>query len=412
MEVLHARCVGMDISKKDAKVCFRLPSKKRGQYSKKVTVYGATANEVLRLRADLLAADISLVVMEATGDYWKPFYFVLSEDLEVQLVNPKEAKNIPGRKSDVTDSMWLAELGAHGLLRSSFVPELEIRQLRDLTRTRKHYAEERNREYARLEKSLEDAGIKLSSVVSSLTLVSVRSILEAMVAGERDPQVLAGLVQPSMRKKTLALVEALTGRFTSHHGFMVTVHLKTIDFLDQTIKDLEDQIEKNITPFRTHRDALMTIPGVSTVVADGIIAEIGADMNVFPTSKNLASWAGVCPGQNESAGHIKSTKTTHGNHDLRAHLGIAALSIATTKKTYLGTKYHRISARRGKLKAVVAIERTLLVIIWNMLHDGVAFTELGPDYYTKLHPQRTINRAIRQLQNLGLTVTIAPTAAA
>ncbi len=412
MEVVHERCAGMDISKGDAKVCVRTPSTRAGFYHNEVTTYGATTNEVLRLRADLLAARVSVVVMEATGDYWKPFFFVLQEQLNVELVNAKQAKNIPGRKSDVSDARWLAELAAHGLLRASFVPEETQRQLRDLTRTRKHYAEEQNREYSRLEKNLEDAGIKLSSVASSLTLVSVRSILEAMVTGQRDPQVLASLVHPSMRKKTLPLVEALTGRFTDHHAFMVKTHLGTIDYLGEAITGLETRIEELMTPFRGARDAIMDIPGIAATVADGIIAEIGADMDVFPSPGQLASWAGVAPGQNESAGRIKSTKTTHGNHYLRGYLGIAVLSISRTKNTYLGVKYRRIASRRGKLKAVVAIERTLLVIIWNMLHNGVAYTELGADYYQKLNPQRTIDRAIKQLTKLGLNVSITPTAAA
>lgn len=412
MEVVHERCAGMDISKSDAKVCVRTPSTRAGYYHNEVTTYGATTNEVLRLRADLLAAGVSMVVMEATGDYWKPFFFVLQEQLRVELVNAKQARNIPGRKSDVSDARWLADLAAHGLLRASFVPEETQRQLRDLTRTRKHYAEEQNREYSRMEKSLEDAGIKLSSVASSLTLVSVRNILDAMVAGERDPQVLAGLVHPTMRKKTLPLVEALTGRFTDHHAFMVKTHLATIDFLTEAITGLEDRIEELITPFRSARDALMDLPGFAATVADGVIAEIGADMSVFPTPGQLASWAGVAPGQNESAGRVKSTKTTHGNHYLRAYLGIAVLSISRSKNTYLAVKYRRIAARRGKLKAVVAIERTLLDIIWDMLHDGVAYTELGPDYYEKLNPQRTINRALKQLTKLGLNVTIAPKVAA
>ncbi|WP_308467446.1 IS110 family RNA-guided transposase [Rathayibacter soli] len=412
MEVVHERCAGMDISKNDAKVCVRTPSKRAGYYHNEVTTYGATTNEVLRLRADLVAAQVTLVVMEATSDYWKPFFFPLQEELNVQLVNAKQAKNIPGRKSDVSDARWLAELAAHGLLRASFVPEEPLRQLRDLTRTRKHYAEEQNREYSRLEKSLEDAGIKLSNVVSRLTLVSVRSILDALVAGQRDPHVLADLVQPTLRKKNLQLIEALTGRFTDHHAFMVTVHPATIDYLGQAITDLEDRIEELMEPFRPARDAIMGIPGVSTTVADGVIAEIGTDMNVFATPGQLASWAGVAPGQNESAGRVKSTRTTHGNHYLRAYLGIAVLSIAKSKHTYLGPKYRRLASRRGKLKAVVAIEHTLLDIIWNMLHDGVAYTERGADYYEKLNPQRTIDRALKQLTKLGLTVTITPTAVA
>lgn len=412
MEVVHERCAGMDISKNDAKVCVLIPSTKQGQVHRTVTTYGATTNEVLRLRRDLTDAGVTLVVMEATGDYWKPFFFVLQDTLNVQLVNAKQAKNIPGRKTDVNDATWLADLGAHGLLRESFVPEQPIRQLRDLTRTRKHLVEERTREYSRMEKALEDAGIKLSSVVSSLTLLSCRRILDALVAGERDPEALVLLVAPGLRKKSAELIEALTGRFTEHHAFMVKLHLDTIDYLEAAIKRIENHLDEVIEPFRAPRDALTTIPGIGETVADIVLAEIGVDMNVFPTAANLASWAGVCPGQNESAGRIKSTKTRPGNRYLKAALGIAVFSISNTKNNRLAVKYHHLCARLGPLKATVALEHTLLTIIWNMLKDGVAYTDLGADYYTKINPERIKTRAIRQLKDLGFDVTLAPTAAA
>jgi transposase len=412
MEVLYERCAGMDISKTDAKVCMRVPSSRSGQYRHTVTTYGATTNEVLRLRADLVAADIGLVVMEATGDYWKPFFFVLQESVNVQLVNAKQAKGVPGRKTDVSDARWLADLAAHGMLRPCYVPEEPVRRLRDLARARKHLAEERTREYARLEKTLEDAGIKLSSVASHMTELSVRRVLDAMVAGERDPQVLTGLVHHSMKKKSAELVEALTGRFTEHHAFMVAMHFETIDYLDRAIGKIEAHLEELMAPFRSARDSLTGIPGISITVANAIIAEIGPTMDAFDTAGRLASWAGVCPGQNESAGRVKSTKTRPGNRYLKANLGIAVLAISHTKDNYLAVKYRRLCARRGKLKAVVAIEHAMLVIIWNMLHDGVAYTELGPDYYARMNPEKVKNRAIRQLETLGYDVSITPTAAA
>lgn len=412
MDVLHERCAGMDISKSDAKVCVRIPSTRKGQFKNTVTPYGATTNEVLRLRRDLQEAKVTLVVMEATGDYWKPFFFVLAETLNVELINPRFAKNIPGRKTDISDARWLAELAAHGLLRPSYVPEEQIRQLRDLTRTRKNLANERNREYARIDKGLQDAGLKLSTVASHLTSVSSRRIFDALVEGERDPRVLSSLIYVTMKARTPEFVEALTGRFTEHHAFMLKVHLDTIDQLDKTIKTLEDRIEEVMEPFQPARDSLTMIPGISTTVANAIIAEIGATMDAFPDAKHLASWAGVCPGQNESAGRIKSTKTRPGNRYLKANLGIAAIAISHSKNNHLHTKYWRILARRGKLKAVVAIEHALLVIVWNMLHDGVAYTELGPDYTARINPERTKNRALRQLKNLGFDVTLAPTEAA
>ena len=412
MDVLHERCAGMDISKSDAKVCIRVPSTRKGQSKNTVTTYGATTNEVLRLQHDLQEAQVTLVVMEATGDYWKPFFFVLQETLNVELVNPRMAKNIPGRKTDVSDARWLAELAAHGLLRPSYVPEEPIRQLRDLTRTRKNLAEERNREFSRIDKGLQDAGLKLSTVSSHLTTASSRRILEALVDGERDPRVLSSLIYATMKAKTPEFVEALTGRFTEHHAFMLKVHLDIIDHLDESISTIEDRIEEVMEPFQSARDSLTMIPGISTTVANAIIAEVGATMDAFPDAAHLASWAGVCPGQNESAGRIKSTKTRPGNRYLKANLGAAALAISHTKDNHLHTKYWRLVARRGRLKAVVAIEHALLVIVWNMLHDGVAYTELGPDYTTRINPDRAKNRALRQLRNLGYDVTLAPTEAA
>lgn len=411
MEVMHERCAGMDISKRDAKVCVRTPGPRKGEYLRPVFTYGSTYHEVLRLRADLEAAQVTLVVMEATGDYWKPFLFVLAETLNVELVNAKQARNIPGRKTDVTDAMWLADLAAHGLLRASFVPPEPIRQLRDLTRTRTHFAQERTREYARLEKGLEDAGIKLSSVASSLTTGSSRRILDALVAGERDPIVLAGLAHASMNKKSAQLIEAMHGRFNTHHAFMVRLHLDRIDQLTALMGQIEGRINEVIEPFQFIRELLATLPGISITAADIVLAEIGTDMSAFPTAGHLASWAGVCPGQNESAGRIKSTHTRPGNRYLKGALGVAAMSVSRSKTCYLATKYRRIRARTGNLKAIVAIENTLLVIIWNMLTHGVAYEELGPDYYDRRNADHLKNRAIRQLHSLGLEVVLTPSTA-
>ncbi|ROQ50452.1 transposase [Rathayibacter sp. PhB152] len=412
VDVVHERAAGMDISKTDAKVCVRVPSLRQGFFTKTVTTYGATTNEVLRLRADLEVAGVTVVVMEATGDYWKPFFFVLAETLNVELVNAKQARNIPGRKTDVSDATWLAELAAHGLLRASFVPPEPVRELRDLTRARTNLTEERTREFSRMEKGLEASGIKLSSVVSTLATVSSRRILDALVAGERDPRVLAGLAHVSMVKKSAQLVEALTGRFNDHHAFMVRLHLGRIDHIESTIAEIDARIEDIIGPFRIARELLATIPGISEATAIKILAEIGTDMSAFPTSGHLASWAGVCPGQNESAGRVKSTATRPGNRHLKAALGIAALSVSRSKTTYLAVKYRRIRSRTGALKAVVALEHTLLVIIWNMLKNGVAYEELGPDHYAQKNPARTRNKALNQLKSLGYDVQLTPRAAA
>ena len=408
MDIVHDRAAGIDISKRDAKVCIRIPGSHAGTFSKTVTTYGATTNEILRLRHDLEVAAVTVVVMEATGDYWKPFFFLLDETLNVELVNAKQARNIPGRKTDVSDATWLAELAAHNLLRASFIPPEQIRQLRDLTRLRANLIHERTREYARMEKGLEGSNIKLSSVTSTLSTVSARRILDGLVAGQRDPQILASLAHASMIKKSAALVEALTGRFTDHHAFMLKVHLDRIDQIDATMTALDTRIDAVMEPFQLARELLMTIPGISKNVANTLIAEAGVDMAVFPTAGHLASWAGVCPGQNESAGHISSTHTRPGNHYLKASLGIAALSISRSKTTYLAVKYRRIQSRAGAMRAVVALENTLLVIMWNMLTNGVAYEELGIDHYDRTNPERAKQRLLRRMESLGFQPVLTP----
>lgn len=409
MDVLVERVAGMDISKRDAKVCVRTPGPRAGQYVNRVNTYGSTLGEVERLRRDLEQANVDLVVMEATGDYWKPFFFVLAETLRVELVNATAARNLPGRKTDVSDATWLAQLAAHGLLRASFIPPEPIRELRDLTRLRAHLTQERSREWARLEKNLEDAGIKMSSVVSTLSTQSARAMLDALVAGERDPQVLAGLAKSSLVKKADALAEALRGRFREHHAFMVGLHLRRIDSITDDLAALNAQIDRVIGPFRFVRDALTTIPGISTRVADVIIAECGTDMSVFPTPGHLASWAGVCPGHNESAGRVKSAHTRPGNAYLKAALGISAMSVSRSEGTHLAAKYRRIKTRQGGLIALVAIEHTLLVICWHLITEGTVYTELGPGYAATRKPEQVKNNLVKRLTQLGYQVNLVPT---
>ncbi|MDP3890648.1 IS110 family transposase [Nocardioides sp.] len=415
MEELHPRCAGIDIGKKYAKVCVRGPGadpggrRKADRVSEVVTTWGSMTNQILALREHLVAERVTCVVMEATGDYWKPYFYLL-EDLpgcEVMLVNARHVKNVPGRKSDVNDATWLAQLGAHGLVRASFVPPPPIRELRDLTRTRTAVTRERSREVLRLEKLLEGAGIKLSSVVSDLSGVSSRRMLLALADGERDPQRLAGLAHWSMRGKTGALVQALTGQFTEHHGFLVRTHFDLIDKHDQVIAELTARIEVVIEPFRGFRDLICSIPGISTLVADVVTAETGADMTRFATAARLASWAGVCPGINESAGKVKSTKTRHGNNHLKGALGIAALAAIGTKDTYYAARYQRLKTRRGAKRALVAIQHDMLVAIWHMAQTGELYNDPGGDYYQRLQPDRARRHAIAQLQRLGYEVTLA-----
>jgi transposase len=326
MEVVHARCAGMDISKSDAKVCVRIAGAGRRKTVETVTTWSSMTGQILALRDHLLAERVTCVVMEATSDYWKPFYYLLEDaGFELMLVNARHVKNLPGRKTDVADATWLAQLGAHGLVRASFVPPEPIRRLRDLTRARTAITRERAREVQRLEKLLEDAGIKLSAVASDIIGVSGRAMLEALIAGDRDPAALADLAKRRLRSKIPALTEALTGRFTEHHAFLARVHLDLIDRHTTAINQLTERIDVVIEPFQGFRDLIGTIPGISTLLADVIIAETGADMAVFPTAKHLASWAGTTPGSNESAGKVKSTKTRPGNPYLQGALGTAAM---------------------------------------------------------------------------------------
>jgi transposase len=375
-----------------------------------VSTFGATVAEIARLRQMLVVAGVSVVLMEATGDYWKPFLYQLAEVLNVELVNAKQARQMPGRKTDVADAVWLADLAAHDLLRPSFVPAEEVRQLRDLTRTRANLVRERSREFSRMEKNLEDACIKLTTV-TKITGVSALRIIRALTAGERDPQLLASLADRSLAKKHDALVEALNGRFTVHHEFIVRLHLERIDQINQMLERIDQRVDEVMEPFRTAREVLADLPGFSPTVAAAVIAEIGTDMSVFPTPGRLASWAGLCPGQNESAGRKKKATTRPGDRYLQAALGIAVLSISRSKKTYLAVKYRRLQRRIGKPKAIVALQHTLIVIIWDMLHNGVAYQELGTDYYTRQNPEKAKNRALRQLRALGYEVELTPAAA-
>ena len=414
MDIVHPRCAGIDISKRDAKVCVRIASDSGGKAKSTVTTWSSVTNQVLALRDHLIAEQVTLVVMEATSSYWKIYYYLLEDGpFEVVLCNPRHVKNLPGRKTDVSDAAWLAQLGAHGLLRGSFVPPEPIRELRDLTRTRTTLVRERSREIQRLEKLLEDAGIKLSSVATDITGVSGRAMLEALIEGERDPAILAELAQRRLRSKIPELTEALTGRFREHHVFLARLHL--VNLIDQhsaAISELTIRIEVVMEPFREARDLIVTIPGISTLIAEVIIAETGGDMNRFPTAGHLASWAGTCPGSNESAGRVKSTHTRPANPYLKGALGVAAMSAAKSHDTYLSAKYRRIASRRGPIKAVVALEHAMLIAIWNMLTTGTTYCDLGGDYYTRLNSDKARNRALDQLRKMGYEVTLTPLAEA
>lgn len=408
MEVIHARCAGLDVSKKDAKVCVRVAGTGRRKTVETVTTWSSMTSRILALRDHLADEQVTCVVMEATSDYWKPFYYLLEDlpGMEVILVNARHVKNLPGRKTDVADATWLAQLGAHGLVRGSFVPPEPIRQLRDLTRTRTAITRERSREIQRLEKLLEDAGIKLSSVATDIIGVSGRAMIEALITGDRDPGRMADLAQRRMRVKIPQLTEALVGRFNEHHAFLTRVHLDLIDQHTAVIDQLTERIESVMEPFRGFHDLICSIPGISTVTADVVVAETGAAMSRFPTAKHLASWAGTTPGNNESAGRVKSSRTRPGNPYLQGALGASAMSIARTPGTFLNARYRRIATRRGPQKANVAIQHSLLVTIWNMGTTGTVYEDPGADYYSRLRPERTRQRAIHQLEAMGYRVNL------
>ncbi|MGC4857397.1 IS110 family transposase [Micromonospora sp. DT4] len=407
MEVVHSRCAGMDISKKDAKVCVRIAGAGRRKTTEMVTTWGSMTRQILALREHLVDQQVTCVVMEATSDYWKPFYYLLEDaGFEVMLVNARHVKTLPGRKTDVADATWLAQLGAHGLVRGSFVPPEPIRQLRDLTRTRTAITRERGREAQRLEKLLEDAGIKLSAVASDILGVSGRAMLEALIAGDTDPAALADLAKRRLRSKIPQLTEALNGRFTEHHAFLARVHLNLIDQHTAAINRLTERIEVMMEPFQGFRDLIRSIPGIGIGTADVIIAETGADMTRFPTAKHLASWAGTTPGNNESAGKVKSSRTRPGNPYLQGALGAAAMACSQNPRTYLGARYRRIASRRGPQKANVAIQHSMLTAIWHMGTTGTLYDDPGGDYFTRLHPDRSKKRAIHQLEAMGYRVTL------
>jgi transposase len=409
MEVLYRRVAGLDVSKSDAKVCVRVLAEGRSRAENTVSTWSATTPRILELREHLLGQQVQCVVMEATGDYWKPFYYLFEDaGFEVLLANPVAVKNFPGRKSDVSDAAWLAQLAALGLVRASLVPPPPIRRLRDLTRTRTHLTRDRTREIQRLEGLLEDAGVKLSSVASTTLSVSGRAMLEALIAGERDPEVLADLARARLRVKIPQLREALVGRFTDHHARLARIHLTLIDSLDAAIAELTARIEVEMEPFRGFHDLICTIPGVAQTVADVVVAETGADMSKFPSAQHLASWAGTAPGSYESAGKQKKGTARPGNGYLQGALGIAAFVIARKHDTQLGARYRRLAARRGPNVAAVATMRTLLVIIWHMAQTGEVFHELGGDYYASRDPHRARKRAVHQLEALGYDVTLVP----
>jgi transposase len=408
MDVVIERCAGLDIAKKTVAVTVRTPGR-GGRRQSQTRTFGTMTVELLALRDWLVEQRVTTVGMESTGAYWKPVYYLLEDVVECQLLNARHLRNVPGRKTDVKDSAWIAQIVEHGLVQPSFVPPAPIRELRDLTRYRKTIVQERTREAQRLEKTLEDAGIKLSAVASSILGVSARDMLSALVAGERDPKVLADLAQARLRSKIPELRLALLGQFRDHHALLIREMLIRIDAADATIARLGEQIDHLLAPFRAQIDLLMTIPGVGRRTAEVIIAETGGDMTRFPTPEQLASWAGVCPGNNESAGKHHSGRTRDGNKWLCSALVESAYAAARTRDTYLAAQFWRLAGRRGKPRAAVAVAHSILIIAYHVLARGQRYQELGADYLTtRGDRQAHTRRLIRQLEALGHKVTIQP----
>jgi transposase len=406
VERIVERPGALDVHKASVTACVRIWEGRK--LTEQIAEFQTTVAGLLALGDWLAALGVRQVVMEATGVYWKPVWAVLEDSFELMLVNARHVKQCPGRKTDVLDSQWLCQLLEAGLLRASFVPPKPIRTLRNLTRYRKTQINDRQRESSRLHKILEDTGIKLSCVASDILGKSGRDMLDALVTGTTDPVVLADLARGQLRKKLPALQEALVGRFEDEHTLVVGQILAHIDFLDEAIDRLSAEIEERIRPFAAQRDLLMSIPGVKQRAAEVLISEIGVDMTVFPTPKHLASWAKMCPGNDQSAGKRRSGKTGKGNKWLRATLTEASLAATRTKNSYLAAQYQRLRGRRGHSKAVTAVGHSILTAAWHMLQTGELYRDLGGEYFTQRNPDQTTKRLVRQLEALGHSVTLQP----
>jgi transposase len=414
VDVLVDRCAGLDVHKDQVTACVRRWAATGRRRESETRTFPTTLASLRILRAWLVGEQVSVVAMEATGVYWKPVWYELedAEAFELKLLNPQHVKAVSGRKTDVRDAEWLAKLVEAGLVDDSFVPPRAIRELRDVTRYRRRIVEEGGREQQRLQKLLEDAQVKLDSVVSNIIGVSARLILEAMCDGERDPDVLADLAKKKLRAKIPRLREAVPGRFNEHHAVLVRELLAHIDYLAGVEARLDDRVDELIRPFVAQRELLMTIPGVHKRNAEIIIAEIGVDMSRFPTAQHLASWAGMCPGNNESAGKRRSGRTRRGDPWLQSALVEAGWSASRTRRTSMQARFWRIAKRRGVEKATYAVGHHLLVAIWWMLHNNVTYSEMGHDYLTRrVDPERRQRQLLHQLEQLGLKVTVEPAAA-
>jgi transposase len=405
MDLVITHCAGLDVHQATVVATIRVPDEQGGRRVVTET-FGTMTADLLALREWLQAYGVTHVALESTGVYWKPVYYVLEDAFTLLLINMHELKRVPGRKTDVKDSEWLAQLLECGLLRSSFVPPPAIRELRDLTRYRAKQVQDRSQAVNRLCKVLEDAGLKLTSVVTDVMGASGRAMLTALVTGTTDPTILAELARGKLRKKLPELRRALDGRFRPHHAFLIEQIFAKIDFLDDTLDRLTTEIDRRLAPFEPILAALDTIPGVDRKGATTIVAETGGDMGRFPSAGHLCSWAAMCPGHNESAGKRRSGKTRKGNRYLRAALVQTALASTRKKGSALQARYYRVKRHQGHKKAVVAVGHQILEIAYYIMRDGTTYDELGGDYFERRHTERTVRRHVRQLEALGFHVTI------
>jgi transposase len=404
MDVIHPKCAGLDVHQRTVVACVRLAI---GQsVTHEVRTFGTTTAELLALSDWLTTHGCTHVAMESTGVYWKPVWQVLEGSFELVLANAMHIRNIPGRKTDVNDATWIADLLAHGLIRGSFVPPAPVQELRDLTRTRKQLVREIAQHTLRIQKTLEQANIKLTAVLADILGVSGRAILHAIVAGESDAERLAALANERVKAPRAELVAALHGRITAHHRFILTLHLTQIEALQSAVRDVEARLGEALTPFRAAVDRLITMPGISETAARVIVAEIGFDMTRFPTAAHLVSWAGLCPRLHESAGKRLSNRTRPSNPWLKTTLVQAAWSAARHKDTYFRAQFLRIKARRGPKKAVLAVAASMLTAAYHMLKTDSAYRDLGADHFDRRDKTKLARRLIARLHDFGLAVEI------
>jgi len=410
MEVVHEHCVGLDVHKETVVACVRHMS--GGKIATEVKTFKTTTRELIALSDWLSAEGVTDIAMEATGVYWKPVWHILSDgEFKLMLANAAAVKGLPGRKTDVNDATWLADLMAHGLIKASFVPSAPTQEMRDLLRTRKQFVRQRSAQMQRIQKTLEDANIKLDSVISDIVGLSGRRMIEAMISGETDPESLAALAHVRIRASKAELEAALRGRITTHHRFMLQLHLNHLDAVEVTIARIDQEVEGNVEPFRVAIEMLSTIPGVSRLAAEVIVSEIGIDMSRFETAGHLISWAGLCPKNDESAGKRRSTRMRKGAPWLKTTLIQCAWAASRTKESYPKAQFLRIRSRRGPKKAVGAVAASILTAAYHMLKDGTLYQDLGANHFENRAKGKHVLTLVNRLKNLGFDVQITPLAA-